>query len=151
MSNRSASHALQWAEQGSQTGSVVLAAQRLIELQGIIEGALPRAMQMGFAVAGIRANELTMLANNAALAAKLRQMQPSIIKAAGLAGWNIDSLKIKVATRPNIPPITKYAKQARPLDQADLGHFKTLSENLDAGPLADAVERLLRRHRASQT
>lgn len=146
MSNHSASHALQWAEQGSQTGSVVLAAQRLIALQTVIERALPRAMQTGFAVAGISANELTILANNAALAAKLRQMQPSIVKEAELAGWKIDSLKIKVATRPNTPPVTKYAKQARPLDQTDLDHFEALSENLDAGPLADAVRRLLSRH-----
>ncbi len=147
MSNQKASHALHWAEQGiGQAGSVVLTAQRLIELQTSIESSVPAAMRDGFAVAGIRTNELTLLAKNAALASKLRQMQPSILKHVGLAGWQVDSLKIKVATRPNSPPTVTFAKQSRALDQSDLGHFETLAKTLEAGPLADAVKRLLERH-----
>lgn len=143
-----ASHALQWAEQGQTTGTVLLTAHRLLALQDIIGKQLPASMRQGFAVAQVKGNELTLIADHAALAAKLRQLQTTLLKHIQQSGWNAETLKIKVASRPNAPLSTPTVKQARPLDAADLTHFKALRQQLDGGPLADAVERLLAHHRA---
>ncbi|UOD50846.1 DciA family protein [Orrella daihaiensis] len=142
-----ASHALEWAEQGQKTGTVLVTAQRLLALQDAISKELPAAMRKGFAVAQIKGSELTLIADHSALAAKLRQLQPTLLKSIQAAGWNAEILKIKVATRPNTPPATQARKAARPLDETDLNHFDALSSQLQEGPLADAVKRLLSHHR----
>lgn len=142
------SHALEWAEQGQSSGSILATAQRLLALQAAIAKQLPLAMREKFAVSQIKGNELTLIAEHAALASKLRQMQPTLLKHTQLAGFNVETLKIKVANRPNRPPVTKSKKQAQPLNETDLGHFDALSSQLSAGPLADAVKRLLTHHRA---
>jgi len=148
MAKSAASHALEWAEQGPTTGTVLLTAQRLIALQETIGKQLPAAMRRGFAVAQVKGSELTIIADHAALATKLRQLQPTLLRHVQLAGWNTDSLKIKVANRPNAPTVTPMRKEARPLDESDLKHFETLSLTLDEGPLAAAVGRLLAHHRS---
>lgn len=143
------SHALEWAEQGQSSGSVLATAQRLLILQEAIAKQLPMAMRDKFAISQVKGSELTLIAEHAALTAKLRQLQPTLLKHVQLAGFNIDTLKFKVASRPNRPPATPSQKLAQPLNETDLGHFEQLSTQLDAGPLADAVKRLLTHHRAS--
>lgn len=150
MAKSHASHALQWAEQGQGTGAVLLTAHRLIALQEAIGNQLPQAMRKNFAVAEVNGGDLTLIADHSALAAKLRQLQPTLLKHIALAGWNVTTLKIKVASRPNIPQQTPRTKQARPLGDADLDHFETLGRELHAGPLADAVARLIAHHRVTE-
>lgn len=148
MAKSLASHALEWAEREQSSSTVLLTAQRLLALQKAISQQLPAAMRNGFAVAQVKGTELTLIADHAALAAKLRQLQPTLLKSVQTAGWNADVLKIKVATRPNAPPSATNHKLAKPLDESDLRHFDFLRGQLEAGPLADAVTRLLAHHRA---
>jgi hypothetical protein len=147
MAKPHASHALDWVEKGDSTASVLLVAQRLIAIETVIRAQLPASMHTGFAVAQIKGNELTLFAKHSALASKLRQLQPRLVQQIQAAGWAVDELKIKVATRAGAPTATRWPKQARALDNHDLNHFETLSERLDDGPLADAVKKLLARHR----
>jgi hypothetical protein len=142
-----ASHALEWAEQGTNSSSVLLTAHRLLALQEIIARELAPAMRASFAVTQLQGNELTLIADHAAMAAKLRQLQTSLLKHIQAAGWNVEILKFKVATRPSAPQIHQTPKLARALDHSDLRHFETLSTHLEPGPLADAVTKLLSRHR----
>lgn len=142
-----ASHALEWAEQGEGTAAVLMTAQRLIHLQEIIGKQLPAAMRRGFAVAQVKGNELTLIADHAALATKLRQLTPSLLKHINEAGWNATSLKIKVASRPNAPPVHPFVKQAVPLDASALAHFEQLRQQITHGPLNDAIVRLLSHHK----
>lgn len=151
MAKSNASHALQWAEEGQASSAVLLTAQRLIRLQGAISKHLPAGMQEGFAVADFKAGELTIIANHAALAAKLRQMQTTLLKHIESGGWHVTALKIKVATRPNTIPTQKIPKQARPLDESDLSHFEALGHEVRPGPLADAIAGLLARHKRLKT
>ena len=147
MAKPTASHAIEWVEQTEQSASVLLTAQRLIAIEAVIGQQLPAPMREGFAATQLKANELTLLTKNAALAAKLRQLQPRIIQQIKAAGWSIEELKIKVATRATKPETPTHVKQARALDETDLGHFENLSHHLNAGPLAEAVAKLLARHR----
>jgi hypothetical protein len=142
-----ASHALEWAEQGQGTSTVLITAQRLIHLQNIIGKQLPAPMRHGFAVAQVKGSELTLIADHAALAAKLRQLTPSLLKVINESGWLAESLKIKVASRPNAPPAHQTVKQAKPLDATALAHFEALRQQVDAGPLTEAIDRLLTHHR----
>lgn len=147
MTKPPASHALEWAEQGQGASTVLITAQRLIHLQGVIGRQLPVAMRQGFAVAQVKGSELTLIADHAALAAKLRQLTPRLLKAINESGWLAESLKIKVASRPNAPPAHKTVKQAQPLDATALAHFEALRQQVDTGPLTDALDRLLTHHR----
>lgn len=142
------SHALEWAEQGQSSSSVLATAQRLLALQEAIAKQLPLAMRDKFAVSQVKGNELTLIVEHAALASKLRQLQPTLLKHIQLAGFNVETLKFKVASRPNRPPVIQSQKLAQPLNETDLGHFEALGSQLDAGPLADAVRRLLAHHRS---
>lgn len=98
-------------------------------------------------MAQIKGSELTLLADNAALAAKLRQLTPTLLKVIQDSGWQAESLKIKVATRPNAPVTPHHERQTKPLDAVALAQFDTLRQELREGPLADAVDRLLSHHR----
>ena len=138
---------LAWAEQGQTTAAVMLTAQRLLTVQSIISNQLPVSMRNGFAVAQVKAAELTLIVDHAALAAKLRQLTPSLLKHIRDSGWNAESLKIKVASKPNRPLPHKVIREAQPLDDTALGHFENLRHTLEPGPLAEAVERLLSHHR----
>lgn len=147
MTKPTASHALEWAEQGQHASGVMLTAQRLIALQEIIGKQLPAAMRGGFAVAQVKGAELTLIVDHAALAAKLRQLTPSLLKHIQDGGWHAESLKIKVASKPNAPPPYQTERQAQPLDASALGHFEALRQELRPGPLAQAIDRLLSHHK----
>ena len=58
----------------------------------------------------------------------------------------ITEVLIKVSIQPLAPTYQKPEKTARPLDSGDLKSFEELKAQLQPGPLADAVARLLAHH-----
>jgi len=89
-----------------------------------------------------------MAVPNAAHAAKLRQLAPSLADALMHAGWNIAEIKVRIQAGLGAPmPYAPPPKEAIPLDGQALEAFTSLQHRLRAGPLADAVARLLTRHK----
>lgn len=143
--------ALQWMDSDGQGASVLFTAQRLIALEHSLRQRLPAQLSLGFSVAELSGEELTLMTFNTAFAAKIRQFQPRLIEQLKADGWPVSTIHIRVSAQPRAKLDTVPEKQARPLDNNDLGHFQQLAQTLRPGPLADSVNRLLARHRKTPT
>jgi len=140
------SHLLGWLGHDAQTASVLATAQRYLKLRAVVSEALPPTMRDSFEVLKIEQDTLTLMASNAAFAAKFRQIAPRVIAHAQAAGWNLTGIKLRVQGGLRIPVAPKPVKEARALDKRDLQTFEDLNRQLRPGPLADAVARLLAHH-----
>lgn len=141
---------MDWVDADQRASSVVLTAHRLLALENIIRKHLPVALRSAFGAAQLAGAEVTLLVDHAAMASKIRQLQPRLVQELRDAGWQIDSIKIRVASQARTPPSIQNQKEAKPLDGEDLTHFRVLATSLRKGPLADAVHRLLAHHQASK-
>jgi hypothetical protein len=139
-------HALDWAAEGSISSSLILTAQRLIKIETVIAESLPSNMRGAFAAADFHAASLTLVVDHSAMAAKFRQMQSTLSLRLELAGWKVQSIKIKVAAQHRKPQTLTRQKTARALEASDLSHFEKLKTEVRPGPLADAIKRLLQHH-----
>lgn len=130
---------------------VVQAAQRLASLERVVRRKLGEALGRSVSAGGLRGAEpeaeLTLLAANSAVAARLRQSLPSLLETLQRQGWGLASIKIKI--QPNgqsgdvaAAPREKQAK----LGENGLGSFAGLSQTLPDSPLRDAVAALVARH-----
>lgn len=131
--------------------SVLLTAQRLLAIERSVSLALPKHLGHGFAVSEILGQTLTLTVYNTALASKLRQFQSRLVAHLQADGWLIQEIKLRVSVQPRTQHVTPMPKQARNLDETDLGHFEILAEGLRPGPLADSVQKLLAHHRRDKT
>jgi hypothetical protein len=142
--------ALGWLGHDTQAAGVLATARLHMQVQRAVAAVLPPALGAVCRVAKLETQRLQLAVPSAAHAAKLRQMAPRIAQALAAAGWNLSEIAVKVqasmpgtGAKPSPPP-----KEAIPLGDTALGAFETLRENLRPGPLADAVARLLRHHKA---
>ena len=139
-------HAVDWFGGDPTAGSVLATAQRLIDIEQTLANSLPKSLRQCFAAAQLMGSTLTLVVDNSAVGAKLRQLSPSLLKQLDLAGWRIAEIKIKVASQATRPQNKKAPKQAQCLGSGDLQHFETLATKLRPGPLSEAVQKLLRHH-----
>ena len=146
----SGAHLIGWLGHDTQAASVLATAQRHIQLRAVVAQALPEAIREGFDILKIENKTLTLMVSSAAFAAKFRQLAPRVTTHVQAAGWNLDDIKLRVQGGLRIPVAAKPEKEARALDQQDLKAFETLNQTLRAGPLADAVARLLAHHRPQE-
>lgn len=121
-------------------------AQRLAELQQVLFEAVPPLLASATRVKSCRAGTLVLLADNAAVAAKLRQFAPRLL--IHLRKWATDvtgiRVEVQVAVHQMSPP-TGSRKRPITVDAAD--HFRALAESLKDSPLKSALTRLVRRHK----
>jgi hypothetical protein len=141
--------ALGWLGHDTRGAGVLATARLHLRIQQTVAAAIPPVLGAVCRVARLEQDRLQLAVPSAAHAAKLRQMAPRIAQALQAAGWNLNEITVKVqagmpgsGTKTARPP-----REAVPLDETALGAFQTLRDTLTPGPLADAVERLLRHHR----
>ncbi len=121
-------------------------AARLRRLQGALESALPPQLVAQCQVANLKDGTLVVATRGGAIAARLKQMLPSLIEHFARAGHAVQAIKVKVATpeqaewrRP--PPERHISADAK----AGLAQFAaTLPAD---SPLRASLERLVRRGR----
>lgn|SRR5690606_1140507 len=145
-SSRPAALAVSWLG-GDQHGAQVLTtARNMMAVEQAAKKTLPPALAGACKVARIERQQVTLAVPSAAYAAKLRQLAPRIIQQLNDDGWNLNQMSVKVQAglwqnRTNTAP-----REVIPLDEAALEAFEALRNGLRPGPLADAVQRLLRHH-----
>jgi hypothetical protein len=139
--------AVHWMDSDSQAATLLATAGRLIALEKIVASCLPPALRKGFAVTELQDGELTLTVFNAAFAAKIRQLQPRLVQEIALAGHAVRTVRIRVSASAQPPPSVRPPKEARALDDKDLLLFEGLSTALRPGPLVDAIQKLIERHR----
>lgn len=140
--------ALGWVD-SNPTGAEVLATARM--LLGIEQSArqvLPPAIASHCQVAKLESNAVLLAVPSAAYAARLRQLAPRIVERLNKDGWNLNEINVKIqANLPTKQTILQRPKESVPLDGHALEAFEGLRNNLPSGPLADAVARLVERHK----
>ena len=146
---KSVSHTLtDWLSSDQQGANVLTTARMLLSIEQAAKKVLPPALAQVCRVARIDRQQITLAVPSAAYAARLRQLAPRIIQLLAESGWNLNEISVKVQAGLLQNQIkTTRPKETVPLDSGALHAFEELRNNLAPGPLADAISRLLVRHR----
>lgn len=119
-------------------------AARLLRLQRVFESAVPRPMARSARVANLKLGKLIIHADNGGVAAKLRQITPTLVDVFHNEAVEVTGIEVKVQPRHD-----KRAESAG-ISHGPLGdHAKqgltSLAERLPAdSPLRDALQRLVK-------
>ncbi|MDP2135393.1 MAG: DciA family protein [Sulfuritalea sp.] len=119
-------------------------AQRLLQFQRLLEVALPEALRPHARVANFRLGKLFIHAANGAVAAKIRQLGPSL--ASDLSNKEAKVTQIEVRVQARNPQLTQPPHQRPSLPgQKQKQGLTVFTQNLPhESPLRRALERLLR-------
>ena len=138
---RSARVAFEWLQGQPQAMDLAAQARRLAELQQTIDRISPLA---GLKVASCTGRSLVLIGQSAALAAKFRHAEQSMVADLQAAGWGVDQIRVKV--RPTVPePVPPPPVPKAPVPPGGLRALEALRASTTAGPLREALDRLLRR------
>lgn len=122
-----------------------------LALKALVTDALPPGLKHAFDVAKSERSSLVLIASNAAIGTKLRQLAPRILGHLQAKGHLVNEIQVRVSAQAVVPAHQKAEKTARPLDEQDLKSFEQLQNSLAPGPLADAVTRLINHHKPASS
>jgi hypothetical protein len=121
-------------------------AQRLTELQQVFFDSAPPSLAQASRVKNYRAGTLFLLADNAAVAAKLKQMAPRLLINIQKREAEITGIRVEVqVTESGYDASDKIKKSS--LSSDSIEHFSRLSEAIPDSGLKSALTNLVRRHR----
>ena len=120
--------------------------QRLAKLQQVLLEALPSPLNRSARVSTFRAGRLVVLADNAAVAAKLRQLAPRLLRVVQERENQVTGIHVDVQVA---VPQSKSGKvpHRRDLSLTAVSAFEGLAGTLKDSPLKGALERLLQRRK----
>jgi hypothetical protein len=113
--------------------------RQLAALQSALAEVLPDNLSTSASVALVKAGELILVADNGAVAAKIRQMAPRILSSLHQRGYEITGIRLQVQVRTRDNPLPQ--KQIS-LSSEARNAIDSLSSQLDPSPLKAALERL---------
>jgi hypothetical protein len=116
-------------------------AARMAALERDLRSALPG---IALTVVSFERSQLVVGAAHAAVAAKVRQIEPSLIAALRQRGWQVDAIRFKPHWRPPAVPIVRPVKAA-PGENA-VAQVAALALQIRHSGLSEALSRLARRH-----
>lgn len=119
-------------------------ARRLEDLQHLLFEAVPRALATASRVSNYKAGLLVISADNAAVAAKLRQLAPRLLSHLGKAEIQVTGIRVDVQVKAHKIK-DEHEVTARALPPDAIQKFSGLAERLPASPLKTAVMKLARR------
>ena len=123
-------------------------ARRLAEVEQLLFEALPRALAEATRIKGLRAGTLIVSADNAAVAAKVRQLAPRLLLHVRKRATEVSGIRIDVQPAPQQERRSNRAEKSLP-GAAVISNFHSLAEGLRESPLKQAITRLVRRHKKS--
>lgn len=122
-------------------------AGRLVKLQRVFEEIAPSYLAASSHVANFKLGKVVIHADSGAVAAKLRQMLPSLVDEFSLKGVDITEIQVKVQPS-GVAPQHKRGVTAASVGPSAKSGLSRLAEELPAdSPLKEAVERLVKRSR----
>ncbi len=135
--------------QSSELRALSRRAQYLAELQRAVLGAIPRPLASATRVRSLRSGTVFLAADNAAVAAKLRQLTPRLLEHLQKRDRQVTGIRIEVqVTMQQIRPGKTSRNQG--LDSRILTDFQRLADRLKESPLKHAVTRLVQRHKRGE-
>jgi hypothetical protein len=140
MRARSIAHVL---DASPELGRFMPLVDRLVALRVAVRAAMPRELAEAAEVVALKDDVVSILADNAAIAAKLRMLEPALVRACRVAAPQVTAMRVRV--RIGVPPRrTVGVKRAR-LDAGAAAALAQLADTLPPSPLRDAVARLSRK------
>ena len=118
--------------------------RQLAALQSALAEVLPGNLATSTSVALVKAGELILVADNGAVAAKLKQMAPRVLSSLRQRGYEITGIRLQVQVRIRDNPLPQ--KQIS-LSSEARNAIDSLSGQLDPSPLKAALKRLGRHGR----
>jgi len=120
-------------------------AQRLLRLQQVFFDAAPPALAQATRIKNYREGTLFILANSAAVAAKLRQLAPRLLVIIRKQEPQITGIQVAVQVTKSQSNALGQSKNET-LSLESIGKFRSLSEAMPDSPLKSALANLIRRH-----
>lgn len=138
---------MEWLEKDPQ--QLLQKAQRYLQLEQLIQQNAPSGLQH-CKVAHIDRQTLVIAVPSAAHANKLRQSIPSLIQILQSHHWQISQVQIQIQSVlfTGVKPLGEVRQGGAGIDASGINAFTQLEQQLDNGPLAVAVKRLLARHKS---
>ena len=119
-------------------------AARLLQLQRLLEAALPLQLARGARIANCRLGKAFLHADNAAVAAKLRQIAPTLVNVFCNAGAEVTGIEVRV--QPAVRARAEVRRNVVPPGTQAQRSLARLADTLpDDSPLRAALQRLARR------
>ena len=121
--------------------SLVKQAQRLIDMQHVFAEIAPKPLAQSVRVGRFAQNSLLLLAENGAVAAKVKQLTPSFLIGFRQRGYEVTAIRVEVQPPPRPAPPHRKIK----LSGKASSHLHELAARLPMSPLRTALEGLLAR------
>jgi hypothetical protein len=134
-------HAVAWLRTEPGFARLGEQASRLASLQQDLTRCMPL---LALTVVALERDTLVVGAAHAAVAARVRQLEPTLVAALGRCGWKIDRIRFKPQWRPVAAPPPRTPK-ASPGPDA-IADISALSERIEDPRLKAALRRLATRH-----
>lgn len=125
-------------------------ARHLADWQKRYADSVPPALARASRVAGFRSGALLLWTDNAAVAAKLKQLTPRLMTAMNKQANEVTAIRVQVQPARVTKALEKHA--AKPgLTPRVLAHFAQLSETVPDPDLKTALEKLIAHHRGDRS
>src|SRR5215213_518224 len=119
--------------------------RRLRELQKLYAGSAPRELASASRVRNYRTGKLFVSADNAAVAAKLKQLAPTLLASIRKTEAEVTGLRIEVQVSGALHERVAKSRK-KPLSLDAIHKFDELAERVENEGLKSAIARLVRRH-----
>lgn len=120
--------------------------RRVAEWQRRYADAAPPALTRSSRVAGFRSGILVLGADNAAVAAKLKQLVPRLMTALNQQGNEVTSIRVQVQPA-NVTADREKKRALSGLPPRAVEQFEKLSASVPESPLKQALDALVAHHR----
>ncbi len=123
---------------------LMVRAQALLRLQSALDRALPATLVGQVRVVQLDHDTLSLACANGAAASRLRHQTDTLI--ASLSARNISLARIHVSVNPELQARYVHPVEKNGLPASALAGLANLNADMEAGPLKEALQRLLAHH-----
>ncbi len=138
-----------YLDSSSSLRALTRAARRVADLQQIFLNTVPQPLTQACYVKQLRAGTLFLLAENAAVASKLKQLAPRLLASYVKQGTEVTAIKVEVQVAETAPPAASKPRAKR-LSIDSIEDLERLADGLEDTPLKHALARLAARQRAER-
>ena len=121
-------------------------ARRIAELQQVFLQIAPQPLTQACSVRQLRAGTLVLLAENAAIAAKIKQLFPRLLTDYQKLGWQVTSIKVEVQVSETVQQPAAASARVR-LSVETIDNLGRLAARLEDSPLKQALAKLVAHQR----
>jgi hypothetical protein len=121
-------------------------ARRIAELQRVFLKIAPQPLTQACCVGQLRAGTLSLLAENAAIAAKLKQLLPRLLISYQKLGWQVTAIRVEVQVR-NAASEAATRRSTKHLSSESIRNLEELAAGLEDSPLKQALTNMVAHQR----